>query len=794
MSSFGGTFMRTMGSTGAKGSHLASDGTSKLRTLGELPKSLHATSLAVTAHPSARRERKAKYNHIEMYKMVEDVAGTLREAGVRPGTVCGLALPNCTEAVVYFFALQWIGAAAAPVDPDAPADDLVATLRDANVSSLCSRWEDGDERGYVAKMRAVTDALDVPAWHVHRTTNEGVVLDTNGRPMEGGAAWAGGAGDYKLDPEEVSLHMPVKGTGNGVVQLTHAAVCHAVKSFTAAYSIEKGWTTVLAPGIWEMHGVLVLCAVFYSGGHVIMPGSTAASGSGGAGFRGDAFWSMEGAHDVNWISAGVEDVLDVYEAKTDATATGTGALEFVRVADGVLAPELVESIATRMDCPVLESYGTPECAAFVTANMPAAAKIGTAGAAVGGASVAIFDPDTRQPMRYGETGDICVIGPQTARGYVGGGALERAARYEDGDGVMWLATGDRGSLDSDGYLTVVGDARELRAEELRAQAEAEEAAAAAAAADEEERAKKEKAAAAAAAATAAAAAAAAASRNAALGAKGIDASGMDDDTAEAILRRLEVIEANQVRLASDLASKNAAELEDLRARLEEEEAAADRAVSGAGMGNGMDAVSAGPMVLDVRMDELEAAVMAAAASAEMSAHNTRRAADAAKEVAQNTYGMNQSREVAIASTGDQGALTKTVRVALDDVEAALRSHPAVEHARAFGRRDKRYGAEVFCAIVPKRGARVSEPWLKLHAQSLLPVTFVPKKFYYLDELPIGMSRRELADSPLLKDLSAFSGYSEVKTKGSHIRGPTVYTNNPPPPRSGKDRSANPMYA
>jgi hypothetical protein len=34
-------------------------------------------------------------------------------------------------------------------------------------------------------------------------------------------------------------------------------------------------------------------------------------------------------------------------------------------------------------------------------------------------------------------------------------------------------------------------------------------------------------------------------------------------------------------------------------------------------------------------------------------------------------------------------------------------------------------------------------------------------------LPVHISRRELAESPLLKDLSAFAGYSEVK----HVKGP-----------------------
>lgn len=747
--------MRTL-RPAATGTNRDSAGNYKLRTLRELPKALHATSLAVTAHPSSRRERKAKYSHIEMFKYVENVAQRLRESGVRPGTVCGFALRNSTEAITYFFALQWIGAVAAPVDPGLGREGAVSAMRKAGAATFCSAVDNDEDDLEAVAMGGVAEAMGIPRWNVYRSTNEGVLLETNNMCMAGGAAWAGGAGDFVLDPEEVSCHVQA-GSDGDVVKLSHGEICAAVVAFVSGYEIKAGWTTVMVPGIWDMQGLLVMLSVFYSGGHMIMPG-------GRGGFKGSDFWKMDGVKDVKWISASADDILDLYEGKLSSVKYGDE-LSFVRVGEGKIASEVVERLGEKLGCPIYESYGTPECAGFATTNSSATTKIGTAGiAAVPGSALAVFDVNSRTQLRNGQEGEICVMGPNVTKGYVGGGEPERLARYHDNEGASWFATGDRGTLDDQGFLTVLGDSRELRAAEIKAM---EEAAAREAekTVSEMEADKKKKAAAAAAAASAAAAAAATANRNAALKQKGIDSQGMDDETAAAILRRIEMIESNQVKLAADLARKNVEELEELRARLDEEEAAADRAAAG-GAGAGQ------PQVLDMRMDELEAAVMAAAASAEMSANNTRQAAEAAKQVAESAFGANQSREVAItSSTGDQGALTKTVRVALDDVEAALRSHPAVEHARAFGRRDKKFGAEVFCAIVPKRGARVSEPWLKLHAQSLLPVTFVPKKFYYLDELPVGMNRRELSESSLLKDLSAFKGYSEVKGSSTNIKGP-----------------------
>jgi hypothetical protein len=71
----------------------------------------------------------------------------------------------------------------------------------------------------------------------------------------------------------------------------------------------------------------------------------------------------------------------------------------------------------------------------------------------------------------------------------------------------------------------------------------------------------------------------------------------------------------------------------------------------------------------------------------------------------------------------------------------------------------------------------------LHAQSVLPAPMVPKKFYYLDEVPMSMSRRELSESPILKDLSEFKGFTDVK--GSNIKGPAW------PQKGG--RAPRPMY-
>lgn len=401
---------------------------------------------------------------------------------------------------------------------------------------------------------------------------------------------------------------------------------------------------------------------------------------------------------------------------------------------------------------------------------------------------------------------------------------------------LWMPTADRGSVDAAGVVSV--DVAASR-REVAAAAAAAEAARAAQEQEEKELASKAAVAAAAAAAASAAAAAAAAKAKAdaeaeeeaaqraedeaagkraeeqaaaAATAQGTtsreveveEEAGLDGATAAAILGRLEAIESNHAALEAELVAAHNAELADLNRRLRDAESAAlaaasaaDRSAVGATSTTVVTTVPTEPVVMDVRMDAVEACAMAAAASAEDAHQQTAAAVAAAKSIAESAFGLTidaggqmrlapgggavgaaaaaASRSVPsaggllVGNTGEQTGLVKRVEVSLGEVEAALRSHPAVADARAFGRTDARSGgADVHVAFVTLPGARVSEPWLRLHAQSMLPSTMVPRKFYQVDDLPSDVSRAALAASTGLRDMS---GYTGVNAAHLHVKQP-----------------------
>ncbi len=95
---------------------------------------------------------------------------------------------------------------------------------------------------------------------------------------------------------------------------------------------------------------------------------------------------------------------------------------------------------------ILEGYGLTESSAGSFVNHPEDYKFGTVGPVVPGSRV-----------RLGEGDEIQIAGPGIMDGYHNLPDATAEALTEDG----WLRTGDKGSLDSDGFLTITGRIKDL---------------------------------------------------------------------------------------------------------------------------------------------------------------------------------------------------------------------------------------------------------------------------------------------------------------------------------------------
>jgi len=110
----------------------------------------------------------------------------------------------------------------------------------------------------------------------------------------------------------------------------------------------------------------------------------------------------------------------------------------------------------RFGVTLCEGYGLTETSPVVAADSPATYRKGTVGRPIRGARVRIVAADGSD-VAAGEVGEILVSGPGVMKGYYKKPDETRLVIDDDG----WFRTGDIGTLDAEGYLSITGRAKEM---------------------------------------------------------------------------------------------------------------------------------------------------------------------------------------------------------------------------------------------------------------------------------------------------------------------------------------------
>jgi long-subunit acyl-CoA synthetase (AMP-forming) len=127
-------------------------------------------------------------------------------------------------------------------------------------------------------------------------------------------------------------------------------------------------------------------------------------------------------------------MLKAWVAALESGLAAPRSLRFVAVGGGKVATATLER-ARELGLPVYEGYGLSECASVVALNLPGADRPGTVGR-----------PLSHATLGLSADGEILVAGERFL-GYLGGG--DAPARGP-------LATGDLGTVDADGFVTITG--------------------------------------------------------------------------------------------------------------------------------------------------------------------------------------------------------------------------------------------------------------------------------------------------------------------------------------------------
>src|SRR6185369_3531153 len=249
--------------------------------------------------------------------------------------------------------------------------------------------------------------------------------------------------------DEVALILHTSGTTSRPkrVPLSHANLMTSAKNVAATYNLTSDDVSLCVMPLFHVHGLVAsTLATFQSGGTVVVP----------AKFNPLSFWSTVREHGATWYSA-VPTIHQVLLSRAKgARPSGAEQLRFIRSCSASLAPQLMADMEATFGAPVLEAYGMTEAAHQMASNPlpPRAHKAGSVGHGTA-VEIAILD-EAGNILPPGATGEVSIKGPNVFGGYEGN-PQANAESFSNG----WFRTGDQGTLDHEGYLTLVGRLKEL---------------------------------------------------------------------------------------------------------------------------------------------------------------------------------------------------------------------------------------------------------------------------------------------------------------------------------------------
>ncbi|MGE3804400.1 MAG: acyl--CoA ligase [Gemmataceae bacterium] len=366
---------------------------------------------------------------------IDALAGSLRASGLQAGDAVAIVLPNGLENLVCFLGVTRARLIAAPLNPAYKAEEFQFYLEDIGVKALIGPPEEH-------AVHQAARALNIKTWAANRDGQGRVHLDGAGLKTASHPPDVPG-------PDDRALFLHTSGTTSRpkLVPLTHGNLCASIDNIARHYQLSPADTGLLVMPLFHVHGLIgATLSTFHAGGTLVVPPRFSAS----------HFWPAIKAHRVNWYSA-VPTIHQVLLSRADSdSAPAQSGLRFIRSCSAALAPATLDQLEARFNAPVLEAYAMTEAAHQMTSNPlpPAEHKPGSVGRGTN-VDIAIMDePGNLLPQ--GEPGEVVIRGANVTKGYHNNPDANAQA-YTHG----WFRTGDRGVIDGDGYLTLIGRIKEL---------------------------------------------------------------------------------------------------------------------------------------------------------------------------------------------------------------------------------------------------------------------------------------------------------------------------------------------
>ena len=412
-----------------------------------------ATTAVETPDAQATAFLGASLTFREIKLRTDRLARAFVQLGIVKGDRVGIMLPNCPQYILATFATLRLGAIVVNINPIYTERELLTVAADSGIKVLvtldklaplafavCGKTDLSkvivtslaEYSAEQAETPRITDALSLAD----------LTRDDQGEDLP----------LVQIDPDDLAVLQytgGTTGTPKGAM-LSHGNIfANVVQTETWQYrSYQRGYGRyLLVIPYFHIYAFTVgmMCGIWVGGLQILIP-----------------------KYDVEQVLAAIRDFKPTYFPAVPTVFVSLLAhpkvkeygLDQIKTVNSGGAPcpvEVMEEFERRIGRPLTQGYGLSETSP-VTHSTPQLAKrkMSTIGLALPDTDFKIVDVETgTQEMPLGESGELCICGPQVMKGYWNKPEETANALRRHDDGRIWFHTGDVATMDEDGYTSIV---------------------------------------------------------------------------------------------------------------------------------------------------------------------------------------------------------------------------------------------------------------------------------------------------------------------------------------------------
>ena len=414
-------------------------------------------------------------NYREFVRQIEKCAKALRMIGVREDDKVTIAMPNCPQALIMFYAANLAGAITNMVHPLSSEEELVFYINNVKSEIILTLDQ------FYNKIEAIRD----------RTTLKNVIIarirDALSKPLRYGYMLTEGRKIQKIpstapvmmwnnfmslgsskffqpdikrksdDPAVILYSGGTTGVNKGILLTNKNFNALSQQIIASNPMFQLGDKVLAVMPIFHGFGLGVSIHSFLSNGGrcVLVPRFTPKS------YAKDLV-----KHKCNFV-AGVPTLFEALLRLPDLKKANLSFLKGVYSGGDSLSIELKKKLDKFLYehhavIQVREGYGTTETVTACCLTPTNFFKEGSIGIPLPDVYIKIVKPGTDEELPYGEEGEILLAGPTVMKEYIGHPEeTAQTLRVSETDGLTWVYTGDLGVMDTDGFVYFKGRAKRM---------------------------------------------------------------------------------------------------------------------------------------------------------------------------------------------------------------------------------------------------------------------------------------------------------------------------------------------